>query len=87
MELTGFARICVVTLSMLNASGANAQFNRVHLDPTSGRVGYQLDVGYPIFHADDIPRGNKGGAVSGTCRADWFNPVYSGGLPPGMRLR
>lgn len=80
------AGLAAPLLLVAPAIEASAQFNRATLSSTGGRVGYHLDVSYPRFSAGDVPRGNKGGAVSGTCRTDWFDPVYSGGLPPGMQF-
>lgn len=81
-------RINQVTVFMAAAmigSVAEAQFNRVRLDSTNGRVGHHMSLDLWI-DADDVPRGNSGGAASGTCRSMIGRFSYSGQLPPGIKL-
>lgn len=76
--------VVAVAVAALVPSTASAQFSRMHLDSTSGRVGYHLSVGFPLTSKDDLPRGNTGGAVSGSC-GQWTVPQnYQGELPPGV---
>ena len=67
------------------ATAAPAQFNRLRLEPTNGRVGYHLSAGLWI-DADDLPRGNSGGPASGSCKVMTGGYSYSGELPPGIKL-
>lgn len=75
--LAGLAVIAPLT-------STSAQFNRMHLDSTFGRVGYHMSIGFPLMPKDDLPRGNTGGAISGSCGAWTVPQQYQGELPPGL---
>src|SRR5262245_33579190 len=77
--------VAAIVLSSAFSTAAHAQFTSTSIGPSSGRVGYHLDVGVQ-FYRSDPPRGNSGGAVSGTCSAEWDHSSYSGTLPPGVQF-
>jgi hypothetical protein len=66
-------------------ANAQAQFNRVHIDPTTGRVGYHMSIAF-LYYRDDLPPGNTGSVAAGSCRAGQGRYSYSGELPPGIKL-
>ena len=81
--------ICIAlagALFMAPSSGALAQFTQTYFDQTSGRVGYHMSVGYPLTPKTDVPKGNTGGAISGSCGSYMNLFAYNGELPPGLKF-
>lgn len=72
--------------ALMISSAAHAQFTRMYFDQTTGRVGYHMSVGFPLVVKSDVPRGNTGGAISGTCSAYMIPKNYEGELPPGLKF-
>jgi len=70
---------------MMPSAIAEAQFTRLHLDPTNGRVGYHMSIGF-LWSRNDLPAGNSGSVADGTCRPATGRYSYSGEMPPGIKL-
>lgn len=83
--MTFAARICVFALSVLMAASASAQFNRVYLDPTTGRVGYHMSIGM-LTPLSDLPRSNGRVIEYDTCSHGMGRYAYSGEMPPGIKM-
>jgi hypothetical protein len=73
---------CTAIAMILPTNSASA----ARFESTSGRVGYHMDVGLPLFSKSDVPKGNKGGPITGTCQLATWNSAYSGSLPPGLKF-
>lgn len=60
-------------------------FTEIFFSPTDGRVGYRLGSGFKIYDRD-VPQGNTGEAVTGTCDVHWDYVSHVGDLPPGIEV-
>lgn len=79
--------IVAVTATALLPSIASAQFNNIYLpDATTGRVGFHMSIGYFSVLESDLPKGNTGRPLSGSCQLGWWDPAFSGELPPGVQF-
>ena len=58
-------------------------FTETFFSPTDGRVGYRIGTGIEIKYSD-VPSGNTGGPISGSCQGRFTFNSHTGTLPPGI---
>ena len=58
-------------------------FTQLTFTPTDGRVGYRIGARLEI-RFDDVPSGNTGGPISGSCQGRYGHISHVGDLPPGI---
>lgn len=75
------AALAGLAVAILNSTASHAQFNRVRLDSTVGRVGYHLSAEMKV-RDDDYPRGTS----YEICAAGSGRYSYSGQMPPGIQM-
>lgn len=62
---------------------AKEPFTAIYFSPTDGRVGYRFGSGL-VINVDDVPSGNTGRPIAGSCQVHFVDHSHVGTLPPGI---